>query len=67
MNEGRSGCGRRFTSRPLANCPRVVHWQAWSEEMERRAREVCMRHENLSMGDGPDFDSIERLGALINQ
>lgn len=30
-----SGCERELIERPNAICPNVIHWRAWSEELEK--------------------------------
>jgi hypothetical protein len=41
-----SGCGRDLTAEPMAICPNVIHWRAWSEELKAKLLQVCapVRH-----------------------
>lgn len=35
-----SGCGRVLMTRPNSICPNVVHWRAWSEEVESELKQA---------------------------
>jgi L-lysine 2,3-aminomutase len=35
-----SGCARELTAEPLAICPNVIHWRAWSEALQARIKDL---------------------------